>query len=85
MSRLYNILKYQYRIWTLIIGIVLIIAGFCIFFYIQEMENVGRVIRFNRKFQFVYRVIGKYGVLAIFEILGWSMLISGIRELRSKE
>ncbi|MEM9141510.1 MAG: hypothetical protein AAGA86_00895 [Bacteroidota bacterium] len=84
MGKLKNILEKQNQIWVVLLGIALIITGLYLFFDIQGMEAAGREVRFGRRFQFVYDSLGKFGVLAVFEILGLIALISGIQQLKGK-
>jgi len=84
MDKLKNILEKQNQIWVFLIGIALIIAGFYFFFHIQGLEEVGQEARFSRKIQWIYDYLGKYGILALFEIVGLIALVSGIRQLRGK-
>lgn len=84
MSKIKNILEKQNQIWVVLVGIALIIAGFYFFFHIQGLEEAGTEVRFGRKVQWIYNYLGKYGILALFEIVGFIALISGIRQLRGK-
>lgn len=85
MDKLKNILEKQNQIWVFLVGIALIIAGIYFFFHIQGLENAGQDVRFSRKIQWVYDILGKFGILAVFEIVGVIALISGIKQLRGKQ
>lgn len=84
MSKIKHILEKQNQIWVFLVGIALIIGGFYFFFHIQGLEEAGQQVRFGRKIQWVYNYLGKYGILAVFEIVGLIALISGIQQLRGK-
>lgn len=84
MSNLTKFLEKQNQIWTLIIGIALIAGGFYFFFYIKDFEDAGIEVSLPRYAKQLYKVGGKYTILAMFEIVGLIALISGIRQLTGK-
>lgn len=66
-------------------GLFFVVLGGILFFYFRELEQGGDSIRrMNLIIALLYRFLGKYGVLAILGGLGSLMVISGIKDMRSK-
>ena len=79
-----NILEKIHLLWIPVIGIALIVYGIYLFIDINTMEANGQTVRMKKIFELIYNFGGKYTMLAIFEIVGIVVLISGIKQLRGK-
>lgn len=80
-----KILEKQSVIWTLLVGLALIVYGIYLFTEISSTESAGGVVRMKRIFQLLYDFGGKYSILAVFEVIGVISIISGIRQLKSND
>lgn len=84
MSKLKNILEKQNQIWVILVGIALIVGGIYFFLDIQSKEIAGTEVRMKKILELIYNFGGKYTILAMFEVFGLIVLISGIQQLRNK-
>ncbi len=68
-------IKKKESIWPPLIGGLIIIYGFYRFFNIRELEETGLPLRLSKLFELIYDFGGSYAILAIFELLGISIVI----------
>jgi hypothetical protein len=67
----------------LALGICLAILGVDQFDRLVAMEKAGSVEGLSVKVEFLYTYLGKWGVFAVFEMVGMSFLIAAIDKLRT--
>lgn len=64
------------------LGVVFAVAGIVLFDQIAVMEAAGNVHGLSGRTAFLYTHLGKWGVFAVYELLGISFLIGAIDKLR---
>jgi hypothetical protein len=74
-----KVLDRIHLMWIPIAGIALIGCGIYLFLHIKSAEEHGQLVRMKKAIELIYILGGKYTVLALFEISGLGVLITGIR------
>ena len=67
----------------LAMGVCLAILGVDQFDRLVGMERAGNVHGLSTKVEFLYAHLGKWGVFAVFEMVGMSFLIAAIEKVRT--
>ena len=65
------------------LGVVFAVSGITLFDQIAVMEAAGYVQGLSNRTEFLYAHLGKWGVFAVYELLGISFAIAAIDKVRA--
>ena len=65
------------------VGVVFAVSGITLFDQISVMEAAGHVQGLSGRTEFLYAHMGKWGVFAVYELLGMTFVIAAIDKVRA--